>query len=184
MSALFSGFEERAREISEEEVVSHRSFARRQLHPLMMVSPFIHRTFTKPLGYAGDYEMVNMIAGDPLEGPTIYAKNSQCLDSSLRWALQAHRNRIDRLQFYLHNEAERVSRMGRPLRVLNIGCGPAQEIQRFIRDDPLASGCEFHLMDFNDETLAYTRRRLSEVAFETKLKSHPSSIITNRSTNY
>jgi len=180
LNELFANFEQRAKEIPEEEVISHKSFARRQLHPLMMVSPFIHRTFTKPLGYAGDYEMVNMIARDPLEGPTIYAKvlNGMILRSD---GAQAHRNRIDRLQHYLHNEAERVTRQNRPLRVLNIGCGPAQEIQRFIRNDPLSDRCEFHLMDFNTETLAYTRRKLTEVAFETK--RNPSITYHHKSIN-
>jgi len=180
LGELFTGFEQRAKEIPEEEVISHKSFARRQLHPLMLVSPFVHRTFTKPLGYAGDYEMVNMIAREPLEGPTTYAKilNALILRSD---GAQAHRNRIDRLQVYLHNEADRVTKTDRPLRVLNIGCGPAQELQRFIRNDPLSDRCEFHLMDFNEETLAHTRRKLAEVAFESK--RNPNIIYHHKSIN-
>lgn len=34
----------------------------------MLCSPFAYRAYHKPLGYAGDYEMVNMIARDPYEG--------------------------------------------------------------------------------------------------------------------
>ena len=33
----------------------HQNYARRQLHPLFMSAPFAHRTYYKPLGYAGDY---------------------------------------------------------------------------------------------------------------------------------
>ncbi len=162
LGGLFGIFEKQAKEINEEEAINHKSFARRQLHPLMLVSPFIFRTFTKPLGYAGDYEMVNMIVRDPLEGSTTYAKilNSLILRSD---GAQAHRNRIDRLQRYLHDEALRVTPK-RPLRVLNIGCGPAHELQRFIRNDPLSDQCEFHLMDFNDETLGYAKNKLKEAA--------------------
>ena len=39
-----------------------------------MASPFMHRIFAKPLGYAGDYEMVNMILRDPCEGSSLFAK--------------------------------------------------------------------------------------------------------------
>jgi extracellular factor (EF) 3-hydroxypalmitic acid methyl ester biosynthesis protein len=52
----------------------HRIFGRRQLHPMLLCSPFLYRTFAKPLGYAGDYEMINMIMRDPLEGGSLYAK--------------------------------------------------------------------------------------------------------------
>jgi len=52
----------------------HQNFSQRQLHPLMMCSPFAYRTYQKPLGYAGDYEMVNMILRDPFEGGSMFAK--------------------------------------------------------------------------------------------------------------
>ena len=51
-----------------EELRPPTRFRQRQLHSLVMGSPFAYRTFEKPLGYAGDYEMVNMIAPQPLRG--------------------------------------------------------------------------------------------------------------------
>ncbi len=39
----------------------HQAFGKRHLHPLILGSPFVYRTLQKPLGYAGDYEMVNMM---------------------------------------------------------------------------------------------------------------------------
>ena len=35
------------------------------------VRPFAYRAYTKPLGYAGDYEVVNMMMRDPYEGGLI-----------------------------------------------------------------------------------------------------------------
>ncbi len=180
LGELFAEFEAEASKVDPESLINHKSFARRQLHPLMLVSPFIHRTFTKPLGYAGDYEMVNMIAADPLKGQTTYAQvlNSLILKSD---GAEAHRNRIDRLQHYLHNEAQRVSALNRPLRVLNIGCGPAHELQRFIRKDPMSDRCEFHLMDFNEETLSHVRRKLTEASFEAS--RNPAIVYHHKSIN-
>ena len=165
LTQLIGAFEAEAGQVPPEEAASHRSFARREVHPLTLASPFIHRTFTKPLGYAGDYEMVNMILRDPLEGPNTYARvmNSAMLR---RDTAQGHRNRIDRLVECLEAEARRTSGSGRPLRVLDVGCGPAGEMQRFVRSHPLADRCELHLMDFNPETLEYARQRLTEAARE------------------
>lgn len=180
LGEYFAQFEREAAQVEGADLINHKSFARRQLHPLMLVSPFIHRTYTKPLGYAGDYEMVNMIARDFYEGANPYAQilNSLILRSD---GAQAHRNRIDRLQHYLHNEALRLQQAGRALRVLNIGCGPAQELQRFIRNDPLADRCEFHLMDFNEETLNHTRRKLTEASFQAG--RNPSVVYHHKSIN-
>jgi extracellular factor (EF) 3-hydroxypalmitic acid methyl ester biosynthesis protein len=158
---LFGGFERIAAEVPEATATSHKIFARREIHPLVLCSPFIHRTFTKPLGYAGDYEMVNMMLRDPWEGSNTYAKiiNSIIIRSD---GAAAHRNRIDRLVRYLEEEAQRVHRLGRPLRVLNIACGPAAEVQRFIRTSELAERCQLTLLDFNAETLEFTRARIKD----------------------
>jgi extracellular factor (EF) 3-hydroxypalmitic acid methyl ester biosynthesis protein len=107
--------------------------------------------------------MVNMIMRDPFEGPNVYAQvmNAMILRSG---GAQAHRNRIDRLVKYLEQEGARVGKLGQPLRVLNIGCGPAGEVQRFIRTSALADLCQFQLMDFNQETLEHARARIAQAA--------------------
>lgn len=161
LAELCGHFEHEALNVPEDRLPVHKEFARRELHPLTLVSPFIHRTFVKPLGYAGDYEMVNMMFRDPWEGQNSYARivNSIIIKSD---GAKGHRNRIERLQKHLAAEAGRVAAEGRQLRVLNVGCGPAIEIQRFIRSDDLASRCDLELMDFNDETLAYAKARIDE----------------------
>ena len=67
-------FENVANEVGEAGVAVHKSYVRRQLHPIVLCSPFLFRTFTKPLGYAGDYEMMNMMLRDPYEGSSAFAK--------------------------------------------------------------------------------------------------------------
>lgn len=67
-------FEKVANEVGEAGVAVHKSYVRRQLHPIVLCSPFLFRTFTKPLGYAGDYEMMNMMLRDPYEGSSAFAK--------------------------------------------------------------------------------------------------------------
>jgi extracellular factor (EF) 3-hydroxypalmitic acid methyl ester biosynthesis protein len=140
---------------------AHQNFASRQLHALMMCSPFAYRTYHKPLGYAGDYEMVNMIVRDPYEGASLYAKVVNLWFLS-QWPARAHRNRIQYLKELLTQEALRGAREGRVIRVLNLGCGPAQEVQEFIASNSLCEQTQFTLLDFNEETIRHTTGVLEE----------------------
>jgi len=127
---IMQDFESEAARISAEEVTQHKAYVQKCVHPLIMRAPFPFRAFSKPLGYAGDYEMVNMMLRDPREGPSTYAELVNTLYLSAGPA-QAHRNRIDLLLALLVEATERARRSDAPLRVLNIGCGPAMELQRF-----------------------------------------------------
>jgi extracellular factor (EF) 3-hydroxypalmitic acid methyl ester biosynthesis protein len=162
---LFGNFEDVAGGIAPEQEVQHKAFARRELHPMMLISPFVHRTYTKPLGYAGDYEMVNMILRDADEGPNTYARIVNAFVLA-REPAEAHRNRIDFLVEQLQEQARKSAGSGRPFRVLNIGCGPARETERFIREFAESEQGDFTLLDFNEETLAYARRRLETACAE------------------
>ena len=139
----------------------HQNFAKRQLHPLVMCSPFAYRTYHKPLGYAGDYEMVDMILRDPHEGSSLFAKVVNLWFWS-QWPARAHRNRIQHLKRLLQEETRRGAAQGRSVRVLNLGCGPAREIQELLADEPLSDRMQFSLLDFNEETIQHTSRALEE----------------------
>jgi extracellular factor (EF) 3-hydroxypalmitic acid methyl ester biosynthesis protein len=158
----FGRFDAVAQEVAEDLRPAHRAYARRQIHPLVMCSPFVYRTFNKPLGYAGDYEMVNMILREPHEGATLFAKlvNALFLQNP---PAQAHRNRILHLRQRLVEEAQRAAAAGRRARVFNLGCGPAKEVQLLLAEDAASDHIDFVLADFNAETLGYTRKILEDL---------------------
>src|SRR5581483_9834572 len=161
VDSLFDKFETIALGLSEEVRPAHRSYMRRQLHPLILCAPFAFRTYEKPLGYAGDYEMVNMIVRNRHEGGSLYAKlvNTWFLRQA---PAAAHRNRVDYLKTKLVEETARGVRAGRPARILNLGCGPAGEVQQFLKESPLSDHARFTLLDFNDETIEYAQRAVGE----------------------
>ncbi len=107
--------------------------------------------------------MVNQILSDPQQGPTTYFQivNTAFLKAAVA---TAHRNRIDLLIDFLTRQAERARQAGRPFRVLNVGCGPAFEIQRFVREYPQPELLSFQLVDFSEETLDYTRASIERAA--------------------
>jgi extracellular factor (EF) 3-hydroxypalmitic acid methyl ester biosynthesis protein len=162
LNALFEKFETAAAEAGPEQRSACRIFARRQLHPLLLCAPFLHRTYRKPLGYAGDYEMVNMISREPYEGSTLFAKLVNV------WFLAqppagAHRNRLKYLERRITEIAATVGRPERPAKILSLGCGPAVEVQEFLRRGICADRVEFTLIDFNQETIDRTRQCIQQI---------------------
>lgn len=164
LRTLLRQFQDEAGHVPDEESMPYKIFARRELHPYMLSVPFVYRSFAKPLGYAGDYEMVNMMLKEsPTVGNNTYARIFHDLTTDVA-AAEAHRNRVKILERQLVAEAERVTlEEQRIFTALTVACGPAVEVQRFVRNHAISSQCALHLMDFNDETLAYVTRRIAEV---------------------
>ncbi len=154
--------ESEASQVNAEHSPAHRSFAQTALHPLLLRAPFVFRTYTKPLGYAGDYKMVNQILDDPRQGPSTYFQivNAAFLQTAVAIA---HRNRIDILVDFLKRMADTARHSGKTFHILNVGCGPAIEIQRFLQNYPHPEILSFELVDFSEETLAWTREKLSSI---------------------
>ena len=141
---------------------AHQDFVRQHWHKLFLCAPFAHRTYHKPIGYAGDYEMMNMIHRNQPEGRSLYEKLIHLLLVS-QWPAKSVRHRIAHLGEHILNETARIARAGKIARVLNVGCGPAKEIQDFLRETQLSNQAEFTLIDFNEETLLHAGQKLIEV---------------------
>lgn len=156
-------FEAEASRVEPEFEPVHRAFAQAAIHPLVLRAPFVYRTFAKPLGYAGDYQMVNQILGNPREGPSTYFElvNYMFLQAGVA---QAHRNRVDILHTRLQEKVNEARAQGRGLRVLNVGCGPAAELQRLVASASDLGQMEVVLMDFSEETLQYAKERIEDAA--------------------
>lgn len=152
-------FEDMAYALPPELMAAHEAFVQRHWHKHFLLSPFGQRTYFKPKGYAGDYEMMNMIHRNQPEGDTLYAKLIHSLLVS-QWPAQSVRNRIAHLGRNLVQESLRLAPANRRARMLNIGCGPAREVQNFLRDSPLSNRADFTLIDFDNETLNHAQQRV------------------------
>lgn len=165
LTHMFGRFENLAKNIPENQVAAHRAFAQRLLHPFLLCAPFINRCFTKPLGFAGDYEMMNMIVRNRLEGASLFAKltNQFLLDQIGPMAV---RGRVDFLYSKIAAETGRMARSGNTANVFCVACGPAWEAVNFIAEHPLAEKARFDLLDFSEETLAYITNKVTQVKRE------------------
>ena len=155
LSKLFERFEIASTKVSQDAVPEHRMFCHRQLHPLLLCCPFMYRIFAKPLGYAGDYEMIDMIIRNQFEGDSLFARLLQTyiLDEDPAHSV---RNRADYFIKRFIEEATRVSFQARPASFFSVGCGPAREVESFLTEHSLSDRTIFHLLDFDAKTLAHT----------------------------
>lgn len=162
VNAQHEHFEEEGARIPVAKRPVYQSHAAREWGAYFLCAPFGHRTYHKPLGYAGDYEMMNMIHRNAPEGPSLFARAMHQLLVS-QWPAASVRNRIAHLSGTLVEEVARVVRSGRRARIMNLGCGPAREVQMFMEQSPLSDHADFTLLDFNEDTIRYTAGQLEAV---------------------
>jgi extracellular factor (EF) 3-hydroxypalmitic acid methyl ester biosynthesis protein len=109
----------------------HREYFQRILGEFFIHSTLFERAYTKPLGYAGDFEMMNIIYRNEYEGKDIFSQvmNKVDCDSS---AARAVRNR--REYFFRKISQACTSAPGDSVcKIVSVACGPCVEMADFLR---------------------------------------------------
>jgi extracellular factor (EF) 3-hydroxypalmitic acid methyl ester biosynthesis protein len=165
---MLSATSELARIVSgfgEVEHAVHRAFCRTHLGRFFARSPFMRRAQEKPLGYAGDYEMMNMLYREHAEGADLFGKAIN-LYATAETAARANVNRIHYLVGKIEASMQRCP--GRRIRVASIGSGPGQEIQSLLSTKPgLGPFLDVALIDQESRAVAYCERAISSLAQST-----------------
>jgi extracellular factor (EF) 3-hydroxypalmitic acid methyl ester biosynthesis protein len=144
---------------SEEEHLTHRALYRAEILQYFAHSPFMKRAFDKPLGYAGDYEMMNMLYRDHAEGASTFGRVLN-LYVTQEPAAKANINRIELLGTRIRHAIQR--RQGERARVLSVGCGPAHEIAGLLEQSPqLAPLLDVVLIDQEPRVIEFGERSLA-----------------------
>lgn len=140
-----------------------RAWSMRQLHAAIMTSPAALRCYQKPFGYPGDYEVMNFLYTRHFEGASLFAR---ALTLTFVNAVSGHavRNRKDLVKRELKALLARRAAAGRPVRVLSIAAGPAQEIWELLGElEELPVPLEVVLFEQDENALAHAWRRLHSV---------------------
>jgi len=154
--------------LPEEHHPSYRSYYKAELHHLTLHSPFVKRAYDKPLGYAGDYEMMNMLYRDHAEGDSLFAK-AMNLYATQEIAAQANVNRLN----YLGTKIRAAVEARGHVRLASIGCGPSRELGVLLEQSPeLGRYLDVALIDQEERVLVYCERTLSPLAAKTGVKLH------------
>jgi extracellular factor (EF) 3-hydroxypalmitic acid methyl ester biosynthesis protein len=138
-----------------------REWSRRYVEEFLLQSPGNQRARAKPFGYPGDYEVMNFIYERPFEGSSLFGRAVQLAFWHSRSAI-AVRARKDLVKRELKALLSRHAGSKRPLRVLSIASGPAQELaELFDEVAELPAPLEVVLFEQDKNALAHAWRRLA-----------------------
>lgn len=139
-----------------------REYSRRFLHGYLMQSPWVHRAHHKPLGYPGDYEVMNGLYGNHFSGSNLFAKavNLCFVSTPAAVAVRARKDMIKRRLSALIDSAA----PGSKLRILSIAAGPAQEIFELLQERThIPCALEIVLFDQDRRALSFSYGRLKRL---------------------
>jgi hypothetical protein len=140
-----------------------KEYSHRFLHEVLLQAPWMHRALRKPLGYPGDFELMNGLYERTFEGTTLFAKalNLGIVSTPAGEAVRQRKNMIrDRLSALIDSRAGDTS----PVRVLSIAAGPAQETFELLRDrEEFPVPVEIYLFDQDKLALSYAYGRIKRV---------------------
>ncbi len=140
----------------------HREFFQKRLHSCLLKSRLFNRSITKPLGYAGDYEMMNIIYRNTYEGEDLFSQVMNKVDCE-GTAARAVRNRRTYLCRKMVNLVSgNVSQSD--LKIMSVACGPAHEfvdMLRFFQGKPFPFSIKFVAMDQDMMALDDARDRIN-----------------------
>ncbi len=146
------------------ERAADRAFSRGQLQGLLMQAPWMARARAKPLGYAGDFEVMNYLYERDFEGPTLFARTLgyAFMQSA---AARAVRSRKELVKGALREVLARSAGRLQPVRILSVAAGPARELQELLRElEELPASVEVVLFDQDKRALDHAFQRLRPLA--------------------
>jgi extracellular factor (EF) 3-hydroxypalmitic acid methyl ester biosynthesis protein len=140
-----------------------REFSVRQLDALLMQAPWMYRARHKPLGYPGDFEVMNGLYGRHFSGPTLFAKAMNLAFVSTP-AAEAVRCRKDLIKTRLQTLLDAHAGAPGPLRLLSIAAGPAEEVFGLLEErDSIDVPLEVVLFDQDRSALSFSHARLTRL---------------------
>ncbi|HET8728819.1 MAG TPA: hypothetical protein VFO41_15035 [Alphaproteobacteria bacterium] len=122
------------------------------LTPEFSAAPIWRRSYQKPLGYPGDFQIMKMVYSWQRQGETPFARLVHFLGLD---ALECVATRMVVVQQSIMDLLQRNSGQG-PVRITNLGAGSAQEVRNVLSFDDLPSPVALTLVDQDRTALAET----------------------------
>ncbi len=141
---------------SEEKALHQTEVKKSGLIDLFKEAPFYNHIITKPEGYPGDAEMMNIIYRNSFEGKTPFAKFLH-KHAVLSQACQAVRNRRKLMQNQILNLTKG--------KIFSLGAGPATEIHDVINKVP-DNSYQFHALDQDIKALRMALNTINDDRLE------------------
>ncbi|MBI5585590.1 MAG: cyclic nucleotide-binding domain-containing protein [Deltaproteobacteria bacterium] len=132
----------------------------KEIFPYFMRSRFAERAYYKPKGYAGDFQLMEMLYANTARGNGRLGAlvDHWCLNTAAARAVRGRRALIARL---LEQEAAAFAARRRPLRILNLACGSCRELFDFLAADADRTPVEALCVDADAEALEFTHQQVN-----------------------
>ncbi len=137
------------------------AYHRMLVQPFFLQSQFVRRALDKPLGYAGDYVVNEMLFANKVEGSSLLARllTYYALNNG---PAKAHRGRMPWAHDHIRRQVCNAGK--RPIQILSFACGPEHVLREFAAQGGV---CEITLCDHDSRALEYCRREFKKIAHKT-----------------
>jgi len=132
-----------------------KGYTERVVTPEFLNGPIWDRAYNKPLGYPGDFGILDHIYSNADAGETIYAKLLNRLGVESLRCVETRMNMMSRTL----KETLAVPSSGEPLRILSIGCGASEEVRQSLFNQAQRPAI-FTLIDQDDRALNASFERI------------------------
>ncbi|XDD51641.1 methyltransferase domain-containing protein [Leptospira sp. WS92.C1] len=155
--------DEQTKKFTKDENEAHGFFFRKQVWDFIIQSAFMFRTNLKPRGYAGDYEMMQMIYENEIVGKSIFSRLLHSYPLQIP-AADAVRNRRRMIADQIREAVE--AHYDTDFRAMSVACGPAEEIGEAFSDINEVGKVHFTLLDQDMEALRVAMDTVNQLELE------------------
>ncbi len=131
----------------------------RQLEP----APLWWRAYTKPLGYPGDFRMMNYMYDEGRHGESMWGRIMHQLGREERLAATVA-SRKDLMLEKIRNTIDGAAPTDEPVRIACLASGPAREVEEFLLRNVPSRPVVWTLIDQDDRALSFANDRLVRAA--------------------
>lgn len=146
-------------EIPPEGQRAHQLYFYLMLHDLLEDHSEVNRhIYQKPLGYAGDFIMMNYIYNYH-DGAYIGATTFERLVNHYTCSIPISKSNIGRKEFLKQQILSTIERCAQP-RILSVGSGPLRELTELAREEKFSKPIWFSCVDFEQKAIEYSKSEI------------------------
>ncbi len=149
----------------------------KEVFPYLMRSRFAERAYYKPKGYAGDYQMIELIYRNQADGDGKLGRliDTWALDQVPARAVRARRKLLKSLLDLLSRE--QLGHSKERVRIMNLACGPARELFDLLQVCEYSHEIDALCIDIDDEALQYADQHINTFAHRASLRFMNENVI-------
>lgn len=151
-------------------------FVFKEAFPYLMRSRFFERAYYKPKGYAGDFNMIELIYRNEADGEGKLGRiiDGWCLKQTPARAVRARRVLLaDTLDRY----CRQLMQPDQPIHIMNLACGPSRELFDLIARCDYASQINAICIDIDAEALEFANEQVNNFKHPAKVRFMNENVI-------